>query len=226
MANLIVRGGTPTERARRVFVVGAEGMIGQAVINALTGYGAAVTALIPPGCEVQLPAGVGIATGDVWNPPSLKGLARGHGVILHLIRHTRDNPARGRTFYFLHVTSIRNIIHLALSAGVGHMIMLSTAGVLCGARRPFVESLRLGEHYLMQSGLAWAVARMPRLLEPNDEIDSALSSLGQLPLIGSLLGRYVPIPLPELADGLARLALNPGARHKIYYAPALRKLPL
>ena len=66
---------------KRIFVAGGTGFLGFRVIRALLEKDAKVTALIQPDNEDKLGPlrnRIDCVEGDVWNPASLKGRARGH----------------------------------------------------------------------------------------------------------------------------------------------------
>src|SRR5574337_356035 len=94
--------------ARRVFVTGGTGFLGYRVVRALLEQEAEVTVLIRPEGEEKLGALQGRVHrvhGDVWNPASLRGRARGHAVVVHLVGGAKPDPARGLTFRHLNFVS-------------------------------------------------------------------------------------------------------------------------
>lgn len=108
----------------KVFVTGATSFIGLRVVTELVNAGADVTVLVRPDHEEKLGAlrrHVRMVSGDVWNSASLKGRARGHGVVIHLVGSLRAQPERGQTFHQINLVSARNVISLAVSDGVPYL---------------------------------------------------------------------------------------------------------
>ncbi|MCI0709399.1 MAG: NAD(P)H-binding protein [Chloroflexi bacterium] len=213
----------------RVLVTGATGFLGFRTVAALLEAGLQVTAMIRPDQEEKLAPfanHINIVYGDVWSKGSLKGRARGHGTVIHLVGSTRANPARGDTFHQINLVSARNVTTMAVSDGVPHMILLSTIVRPLSIPGEYVRSKREAEEYLRNTGLEWTIIRAPALFNPHRQ-----SGLRLMSVIGSnfplslLVGNAIPLPVDVAARGIARIVTDPAAYHgRIIYAPQLRRL--
>lgn len=221
----------PRRNWNKVFVTGGTSFAGLHVIRALVEAGADVTVLVLPEHEEKLGPlrrHVRMVPGDVWNPASLKGRARGHGAVIHLVGSVRAQPERGLTFHQLNLVSARNVISMAVSDGVPYLLLLSAAHRPPGVSIEYLRSKREAEEYLRNSGLRWAIVRAPVLfdrMQRGGGFFAFLSRVGALPFLRVFFGRRAPLPVDILARGLARAALQEELpRDRMLYAGDLRRL--
>jgi len=217
-------------RGKRVFVTGATGILGYRVVRALLDEGAQVTALIQPDGEDRLGNLRGYVhsiAGDVWNPSSLKGRARGHGVVVHLVGGIKPDLSRGLTFRYLNTFSARNVMQMAVSDGVSHFVLLSAESTPWGVSAEYLESKREAEGYLKKTGLDYTIIRAPALYVPGGErnpIYVLLGLLRMIPLVG-LLGGTASLAVDTAARAIASLAVNaPPGVERIVSARRLRQI--
>ncbi|WP_119065378.1 SDR family oxidoreductase [Aggregatilinea lenta] len=221
----------PRRNWNKVFVTGGTSFIGRQVVAALVEANAEVTVLVRPDHEDRLGTlrrHVRIVFGDVWNPASLKGRSRGHGVVVNLVGSIRAQPERGLTFQQLNLASARNAIAMAVSDGVPYFVLLSAASNLTGVPSEYLRTKREAEDYLRNSGLRWTIVRAPLLFD-RDQSTATLFSLlsigGRLPPLSLFFRRRAPLPVDTAARGIARLALQDDLpRDQLIYAGALRRL--
>jgi nucleoside-diphosphate-sugar epimerase len=221
----------PRRNWNKVFITGGTSFIGLRVVAALVNAGADVTVLVRPDHEEKLGAlrrHVRLMPGDVWNSASLKGRARGHGVVVHLVGSLRAQPERGLTFQQLNLVSARNVIGMAVGDGVPLFVFLSAASNPAGVSREYLRNKREAEDYLRTSGLAYTIVRAPMLFNRQQRgggFFSTLSWIGALPFLRVFSGRRAPLPVDVAARGIARLALQDTLpRSQIVYAGNLRRL--
>lgn len=221
----------PRRNWNKVFVTGATSFVGLRVVSALVEAGADVTVLVQPDHQDRLGVlrrHVRMVSGDVWNPASLKGRSRGHGVVIHLVGSIRAQPQRGLTFQQLNLVSARNAISMAGGDGVPYFVLLSAAYRPPGVSIEYLRSKREAEEYLQSSGLRWAIVRAPLLFDRvqyGGRFFSFLSAVGSLPVLRVIFGRRAPLPVDIVARGIAQVALQrdlpPNQR---LYAGDLRRL--
>lgn len=218
--------------AKRVLVTGATGFLGLRVLRALVEEGAEVSALVRPDSEDKLGVlkhRVHAIPADVWMPASLKGRARGHQVVIHLIGGTRPDPKRGVTFRTLNYDSARNVAQMAVSDGVSHFIFLSAAAGLPGVQAGYLDNKRDAEQYLQSTGLTWTILRAPPLYMPGMRRNPAyalLSLFRWLPVVN----QWSPISAEIAARAIARLAIDADSLQNRLILPgkirAIGRLPI
>lgn len=212
----------------RILVTGGTGFLGFRVVAALVEVGAAVTVLVRQGQEEKLQAfgdRVHLIYADVWNKASLKGRARGHRVIVHLVGSTRAEPERGLTYQQINLVSARNVTGMAVSDGVPRMILLSA--VMRPLSGEYIRSKREAEEYLRNSGLNWTVVRAPSLFLPSSRNLGlqAMSMFGAMLPLSLLVSRMMPTSVDVVARGIAQLALKPESHEdQVIFARQLRLL--
>src|SRR5216110_2153112 len=104
----------------RVFVTGATGFVGRAVVQALRGEGYVVRCLVRRGSEPGL-RGVGAierVEGDVLAPQTLEEGMAGCDAVVHLVGIIREQPSTNATFDRVHVQGTVNVVAAAASSGV------------------------------------------------------------------------------------------------------------
>jgi nucleoside-diphosphate-sugar epimerase len=89
---------------RRVFVTGATGFVGHAVVHALCADGRAVRCLVRPGSEGALRGldAIERVEGDVLAREVLEEGMAGCDAVIHLVGIIRERPSRGVTFERVH----------------------------------------------------------------------------------------------------------------------------
>jgi uncharacterized protein YbjT (DUF2867 family) len=214
----------------RILVTGGTGFLGFRVVAALLEANADVTALVRPGQEEKLQVfgeRLRIVYADVWNKGSLKGRARGYGVVIHLVGSTRAHPKRGFTYQQINLVSARNVTSMAVSDGVTRMILLSAVLRPLALAGDYILSKREAEDYLRNSGLDWTIVRASSLFAPSQRgMALRLISLGGaiFPL-NLLFGKYLPLPVDVAARGIAQVALKPELhQNQVIFARQLRQL--
>jgi uncharacterized protein YbjT (DUF2867 family) len=216
--------------AGRILVTGGTGFLGFRVVAALQEAGAEVTVMLRPGQEDRLQgfgARLQIIYGDVWNKGSLKGRARGHGVVIHLVGSPHADPARGFTFQQVNLVSARNVIGMAVSDGVPYLILLSSIWRPWALSGEYIRSKREAEEYLQHSGLEWIIVRAPALFAPSRRRLGLriISLLGAIFPFSLLLSNWMPLPVDVAARGMAQIALKPEVfKDRILSARHLRQL--
>jgi uncharacterized protein YbjT (DUF2867 family) len=214
---------------RRVLVTGGGTFLGDNIAAALLAEGAEVTLLVRPGLEHNL--GIlgqrlrwGVA--DVWDPASLRGRARGHGIVIHTVGSMTANPEQGLTHHRLNFVSSRNVATMCVSDGVGHLLLMSSTRAPWVSRQ-YLRAKREAEQYLQRVGVKGTIIRAPLAYlrgarrSPFFEFMTLLGSVP--PLSWTVFGRIGPMPVDILARGVARIALDQQRTKTIYYASDLRR---
>ncbi len=214
---------------RRVLVTGGGTFLGDNITAALLGEGAEVTLLVRPGLEDRLGAlgqRVRWWTADIWDVASLRGRARGHGVVIHTVGSMTEDHAQGLTHHRLNFVSARNAATMCISDGVPQMVLMSSAAAPW-ISRSYIRSKREAEDYLQRVGVKSAVIRAPLAYirgQPRPAFYELMTLLGSIPPTSWLgFGKIAPMPIDVLARGVARIALEPQRTNAIYTAADLRR---
>src|SRR3990167_4875721 len=123
----------------RVFVTGATGFVGRAVVQALRAEGHLVRCLVRPGSERDLRGFEAIerVPGDVLAPQALEEAMAGCDAVVHLVGIIREHPASGATFYRVHVQGTVNVAAAAAAVGARRLLHMSALGAREGARSDY-----------------------------------------------------------------------------------------
>lgn len=111
---------------KKIFVTGASGFIGRAVVNRLKdNY--ELTLLLPPGEPAVGLGDQNIVRGDVTRPKSLVGLMDGHDTVIHMAGAVGYQS--WRNCLSINVDGSRNVMKKAVKAGVIRFIHISSVSV-------------------------------------------------------------------------------------------------
>lgn len=118
--------------ADRVFVTGATGFVGSAVARALLARGYAVRALVRPGSDRTNLAGldIEIVEGDLFDAASVEHAVAGSRYVFHVAADYRLWVAKPAQLIADNVTTTRNMMRAALSAGVERLVYTSSVATL------------------------------------------------------------------------------------------------
>jgi NADH dehydrogenase len=204
----------------RVFVTGATGFVGRAVVQALRAEGYVVRCLVRRGSEPDL-RGVGAierVEGDVLSPQTLEEGMAGCDAVVHLVGIIREHVPTNTTFYRVHVQATGNVVAAAASVGVRRYIHMSALGAREGARSRYHQTKWAAEEAVHACSLPWTIVRPSVIYGRSDGFVSLLvrvvRRLPVVPLIGG--GRLQPVPVEQVAQGVARALALPAAVKQTY----------
>lgn len=207
---------------RRIFLTGATGFVGHAVIPALRAHGYAVRCLVRRGSELDLRGLEAIerVEGDVLSPAALERDMEGCDTVVHLVGIIREEPATLSTFERIHSQGTVNVLEAAAATGVRRYVHMSALGVRPGARARYHRSKWAAEEAVRASPIPWTIFRPSIIYGRGDQFVNMLAGLIRryqvAPVIGSGQQRLQPVPVEHVAEAFARAVELPASVKHTY----------
>jgi uncharacterized protein YbjT (DUF2867 family) len=197
------------QTVRHVFVTGATGFVGHAVLHRLSAGGHVVRCLVRRGSETRL-RGLGAIErieGDILSRESLEEGMAGCDAVIHLVGIIREHRALNVTFERVHTEGTANVLDAAQAGGIRRFVHMSALGTRRGAASRYHRSKWAAEEAVRASGLGWTIFRPSIIYGRGDGFVTTLASmvrrLPAVPVIGSGRGRIQPVPVDQVAAGFA-----------------------
>lgn len=222
--------GSPTPR--RVFVTGALGFIGRAIADRWRAAGAEVR-----GVDHVADRALSVVAGDVAAPGEWQRHAAGCDLVVHTAavvsnalgqdaswrvnvlgtRNVLDAAARGSAQRFVHLSSIRAFSDLGFPDDVDERRPVRPDGA------PYVDTKIASEHVVLQAHaggeLACTIVRPGDVYGPGSRpwvvmpLEMIRARAFALPALGR--GRFSPVYVDDLVDGIALAAGSPAASGQV-----------
>jgi len=179
----------------RIFLTGATGYLGTALVPRLLAGGHRVLALARAGSESRVASGAEVVTGDALDAATYAaGVPRG-ATFVHLVGVPHPSPRKAAAFRSVDLGSLTAALAAAVPARVAHFVYLSVAHP-APVMRAYWEARAEGESLLRETGLPATILRPWYVLGPGHLWPYAL-----LPFY-ALFER-----IPATRDGARRLGL-------------------
>jgi NADH dehydrogenase len=149
----------------RVFVTGASGFVGTAVVRELGRRGYHTTALSRD-AEV---VGASTVRAALFDAARLTDGMAGSQAVIHLVGIIAERPSEGVTFRRVHVDGTERILAAAKAAGVRRYIHMSALGTRPGAASEYHRTKWAAEERVRASGLEWTIIRPSMIHGPGGE---------------------------------------------------------
>ncbi len=198
-----------------IFVTGATGYLGRALIPVLVARGHCVRALARVSSAHRVPRGAEMVIGDALDPSTFAGSIPPADTLVHLVGTPHPSPAKAESFKAVDLVSVDAMLSAASSADIGHLIYVSVAqpapvmqayiavrqSAEARIRASGIHATILRPWYVLGPGHRWPYVLLPfyavlRMLPPTRE--SALR-LGLVTL--SHLGRAIGASVARPKDG-------------------------
>jgi nucleoside-diphosphate-sugar epimerase len=156
-----------------VFVTGASGFVGSAVVAALLDRGHGVTALVHrrPIADGR----VRNVTGDLFDAAALVEELRGATAIVHLVGVIAERPSKGITFDRVHDQGTAALVRAAVAAGVRRFVYLSAQGARPDAPAAYHRTKFAAEQHVRSADLDWTILRPSLVHGPAGEFTRMLA---------------------------------------------------
>lgn len=191
----------------KVFVSGANGKTGRAVISALIAQGAQVRGLVRQPNHVERLEIIGVEghVGDLEDAASLKAGAKGCDVVLHI----------GPPMYAKEVETTEAMLEAARAGGASRFIYYSVMHPL----RQEVEHHRLkllAEAHVVESGLPYSIVQPIRYMQHLEPIWTQVKEEGVHAMAFNTKVRFNVVDLADLAEATATVALDDAHAYASY----------
>jgi uncharacterized protein YbjT (DUF2867 family) len=113
--------------ARKVFLTGGTGYLGQRLIPQLAQRGHEVVALARPGSERKLPAGGRAVVGDALDRATFAAFIPPADTFVQLVGVAHPSPRKAKEFREIDLVSVRESAAAAAGQGVRHFVYVSIA---------------------------------------------------------------------------------------------------
>ena len=201
-----------------VFVTGATGFIGQAVVRALLEQGHSVRALVRTNSRWPFPAHSRLTKtiGDVCDRESLSQALKGCMAVVHLAAAKNDE----RESEEINVGGAKNLIETCRREGIGCIINVSTQSAKLRRKGIYGRTKDEADRLLHTSGIPVTTLRCSLVYA--DLVSGVFGSIVRftrlpiIPVIGSGTPRFHPIHRDDLAMIIKRALTLDGTRGKIY----------
>ena len=209
-----------------VFVTGATGYIGGALVPALLARGHHVRALIRAGSERKAPAGVLCVQGDALDAASYRESIAPADTFVHLVGTPHPAPWKGRRFREIDLVSIKEAVAAAVHAGVSHFIYLSVAHP-APIMAAYIAVRKEGEALLGASGLRTTFMRPWYVLGPGHYWPFLLAPvyglLARLPRTREMVLRLGIVTIGEMTAALVDAVEHPPQSARILNVPDIAR---
>lgn len=150
---------------RCVFVTGATGYVGRALIPALLGRGHRVRALSRAASAARVPPGAEVILGDALVASSFAPAVAPADTLVHLVGTPHPSPAKAASFRAVDLVSGHAALDAALASGVRHFVYVSVAQP-APVMRAYIEVRQAVEARIRGSGIAATIVRPWYVLGP------------------------------------------------------------
>jgi uncharacterized protein YbjT (DUF2867 family) len=150
---------------RCVFVTGATGYMGRALISELLVRGHRVRALARQGSERRVPAGAETVVGDALAAESFAHAVAPADTLVHLIGTPHPSPAKAASFRAVDLPSVDAALAAARAAHIAHFVYVSVAQP-APVMAAYIAVRQAGEARIRQSAIPATILRPWYVLGP------------------------------------------------------------
>jgi uncharacterized protein YbjT (DUF2867 family) len=148
-----------------VFVTGATGYMGRALIPVLLARGHSVRALAREQSAEKVPPGAKIVRGDALDPSTFAAAIAPADTLVHLVGTPHPSPAKAASFRSVDLVSVDAMLSAAASAAIRHVIYVSVAQP-APVMQAYIAIRQAGEARIRSSGISATILRPWYVLGP------------------------------------------------------------
>ena len=208
-----------------VFVTGATGYIGRALISALLARGHRVRALVRSGSERRLPYGVQSVSGNALVASTYRDAVAPADTFVHLVGTPHPSPAKAQQFREVDLVSIEAAVQAAASANIRHFVYLSVAHP-APVMNAYIAVRRQGEALVRASGRPATFVRPWYVLGPGHYWPYALLPaywvMERLPATKDMATRLGLVTLAQIVGALVHAVEHPPHDVRVLNVPDIR----
>ena len=195
----------------KIFVTGATGYVGQAIIPSLLQQKYQIQCLIRPQSQHKITQNLQntqICLGDLSNPPSIQ--PQNCQAIIHLVAIIRESKKNNLTFYNTNFLFTQTMINIALKYQIPRFLFMSSINSPFGILKNYDKSKKLAENCLKQSKLLWTIFKPSLIYSHQFWGKSAGWAKWSVPFFSSFQNfqKWTPISLNQIAKILSQALLN------------------
>lgn len=210
-----------------VFVTGGTGYIGSRLIPLLRERGHQIKALVRPGSEKKIPAGIMGVTADPLRTNSYTREIPPADTFVHLIGVPHPSPSKAEQFRDIDFVSAGVAVKAALEAGVKHFIYLSVAHP-APVMKVFQEVRQAGEEMIAASGMSATFVRPWYVLGPGHwwpiPLLPAFWLMKKLPQTRETATRLDFVTIDQMLKTLVWAVENPASGTRVLDVPKIQEL--
>lgn len=211
---------------KTVFVTGATGYIGRALIPRLLARGHRVLALVRARSESRVTPGAEVVIGDALDAATYAARVPSRATFIHLVGVAHPSPKKAREFRDVDLASLKAALAAAAPAGVAHFVYLSVAHP-APVMKAYWGARAEGEAFLVATGLPATILRPWYVLGPSHRWPYALvplyALLERIPATRDGARRLGLVTLEQMTAALAVAVETPPTGVRIVTAPEIRR---
>jgi uncharacterized protein YbjT (DUF2867 family) len=208
-----------------VFVTGATGYMGLALLPALVARGHSVRALVRETSAHRLPPGVETVVGNALDPATFTDAIAPADTLVHLVGTPHPSPAKAGSFKAVDLVSVDAALAASLAAGVRHFVYVSVAQP-APVMQAYVAVRQAGEARIRASGIDATVLRPWYVLGPGHRWPYLLvpiyAALELLPLTREGARRLGLVTLEQMVRSLVASIEEGPEGLRVLDVPAIR----
>jgi uncharacterized protein YbjT (DUF2867 family) len=192
----------------KVFVTGATGFVGGAIVRQLQQEGHSVRMLVRNKRLDQAGERTGTESqiGNVLDAQSLRGALKGIDAVIHLVGIISE--VGESTFENIHVRGTRNVVAAAKEQGVSRFIQVSALGTRANAVSRYHKTKWEAEEMIRASGMEYTIFRPSLIFGPRDMFVNLFAKIIRrspiVPILGRHDAKFQPVAIETVADAFVK----------------------